>query len=249
MAFPFYPQSPIPTPVVYKARLIRRRQVQPGLAIAAVAALILSACQGSPTRVQRQPRSPEKTVEALYYKDAAACKQDMQKQAQEYKTLKEFYDAGRLNQASKPSPLKPEECDAQFNEAKKDYERTAPVYGSKKDCQADGVQCEPTPNGYHTRSYRPIWGGYYYYYYPYYVGGGYRSGIHSVYTGSSPNQVVSPTGRQLTPPQTNGRVSVPPSITAPAPGRPSGTAGKGAISGRSSTGFGSSFTGTVSRGG
>lgn len=242
-------ESPEPPRSFPKPHRIHRHQVKQYLAIAAVLALIASSCKSNKPNASGNPQTEEK-VEALYYKTIGECKADTTKQAKDYQTLKAAYDAGKLTIAPKAPLIKPEDCDAQFLAARQEYDRTAPVYGSLADCQADGVRCEPTPSYYSTYGYRPIFGGTYFYPYssPVYIySGGVRRRIYqpaTVYQGVGANQVVTPNGQTVTQ-TTTGKVSAPKSVMAPAPSRPAGTAAKGTISGRSSTrGFGSSFKGT-----
>ncbi len=245
MSSPYSPKSPL------QSHIICRRQVKQYLAIADVLALITTSCKSNKPdpRTQSAAQSEEK-VEALYYKSVAECKADTDQQAKEYEVLKQSYDAGKLTIEPKAPVLKPEECEAQFKAAQQEHERTAPVYASRADCQADGVRCEPTPSYYATSGYRPIFAGAYFnpFITPVYIySGGVQRRVYqtsTVYQSITPNQVVTPNGRAVSQP-TTGRVSVPKSVTAPAPARPAGTAAKGTISGRSSTrGFGSSFKGT-----
>ncbi len=241
-----------PTPP--QPRSIHRQQVKQCLAIAAMVALVASSCKGKePSNNKTTANAPTKTenVEALYYANAQECKTDITQQTKDYQTLKQAYSEGKLVIEPKPPPLKPEECDAQFQAAKQEHERNAPVYASQADCQADGVRCEPTPRNYDTPGYRPIFGGYYLYpfsnrYQTIYYGGVERRVFqpYTVYESSTPNRVVTPNGRAVSR-TTTGKVQVPKHVTNPAPARPAGTAARGTISGRSSgRGFGSTFRGT-----
>ena len=244
--------SPDPQKSRHQSHPICRHQVKQYLAIAAVLALISSSCKSNkpdPRTTQSTAQSEEK-IEALYYKSVAECKADTDQQAKEYQILKQSYDAGKLIIEPKAPVLKPEDCDAQFKAAQQEHDRTAPVYTSQGDCQADGIRCERTPSYYATPGYRPIFGGAYFnpYSTPIFIySGGVQRRVYqpsTVYESVTPNQVVTPTGRAFSQPKT-GKVSAPKSVTAPAPARPTGTAAKGTISGRSSTkGFGSSFKGT-----
>jgi len=241
--------SPDPPQHSLHSHIICRHQVKQYLAIAAVLAFITSSCKSNKSVPNTQTQSEEK-IEALYYKSAAECKADTAQQAKDYQTLKAAYDAGKLTIQPKAPLLKPEDCDAQFKAAQQEHDRTAPVYASQADCQADGVRCEPTPSYYSTRGYRPIFGGAYFNPYSptlFIYSGGVQRRVYqpsTVYQSVTPNQVVTPNGQAFSQP-TTGKVSAPKSVTAPAPPRPTGTAAKGTISGRSSTkGFGSSFKGT-----
>lgn len=241
--------SPKPSRSFPKPHPIYRHQVKQYLAIAAVLALIASSCKSNKPDASGNPQTEEK-IEALYYKTVAECKADTTQQAKDYQTLKAAYDAGKLTITPKAPLLKPEDCEAQLQAAQQEYDRTAPVYGSLADCQADGVRCEPTPSYYQTPGYRPIFGGAYFYPYgnPIYIySGGVRRRVYqpaTVYLGTTTNRVVTPNGHTMTQTKT-GKVTTSKSVTAPAPSRPAGIAAKGTISGRSSTrGFGSSFKGT-----
>lgn len=241
-------------------RLIRRKQVQQGLVVTTVLALLLSGCISkkattpytNPTTVTDQ-NSNEK-VDAVFYENVGQCQMDALKQQEEYAVLLKAYEKKEL--ANKPTEpvIKAENCEAQLQAARQEHEKNAPVYSSLADCQAEGVNCEATPtqsNALTATSYRPIFGGSYFY--PYggygftYINlGGIRHRVYEprpVYQSSSPGQVVTPYGRTVS--KTNpGHVSVPRHTTVAAPQRPPGTAARGTIKGRSSKGFGSTYKST-----
>lgn len=218
----------------------------------AVLAMVSTSCKdNNPKPTQGNTAGNKEKIEALYYTTVAECKTDTANQVNEYKVLTEAHKAGKLTNAPTPPSIRPEDCEAQMKAAQAEHQRTAPVYGNRADCQTDGVICEATPSGYYTSGYRPVFGGAYFY--PYgsnytyiYSGGVQRRVLQPsiVYRGSNPNQLITPNGVNV-PRTTSGKISVPRSVTAPAPSRPPGTAAKGTISGRSSnTGFGSTFKGT-----
>ena len=218
----------------------------------AVLAMVSTSCKdNNPKPTQGSAADKKEKIEALYYTSVAECKTDTANQVKEYKILTEAHKSGKLTNAPTPPPIRPEDCEAQMKAAQEEHQRNAPVYGSQADCQADGITCEPTPSGYYTSGYRPVFGGAYFYpygnNYTYIYSGGMQQRVlqpSTVYLGANPNQLVTPNGVSV-PRTTSGKTSVPSSVTAPAPPRPAGTAAKGTISGRSSnTGFGSTFKGT-----
>jgi uncharacterized protein YgiB involved in biofilm formation len=232
-----------------KPRQIRRRQIWGGLASAAVLAIILARCSAEdPERQANQP------VNILFYRDIALCEHDVKQQWEEYEVLKQEWLQSGEEKPTSP-PLLVTDCALQMLAAQQEYDRTAPIYATLEDCQSEGVQCESTPVGATTKGYRPVFGGAYIdpydrprYVYINYGGRQYQVfQSHIVYRSSSSGQIVTTHGRQLT--QTSfGRVTVPRHTTFAAPSRPTGTAGKGTIRGRSSSGFGSSFKATGSGG-
>lgn len=240
--------------------LIRRRQVQQGLAIASSLALLISSCgvtRNSAGNISRPPQvatnqqNSQDKVEAVFYENTAQCKADTTKQKEQYQVLLQAYQNQELSTAPVVPKLKPEDCEAQMLAAKQAHEKSSPVYGSLADCQAEGLQCEPTPRGYYNSGYRPIFAGSYFY--PYgrsrftYINlGGTTRRVYeprTVYRSSTPGQVVTPQGRTVTKTK-SGRTQVPRHTTTPAPKRPTGKAARGTIKGRSSTGFGSTYKGT-----
>ncbi len=222
------------------SRPIYRKQVRQYLAMVAVLAMVSTSCKGNNAKPsQGSATGSKEKIEALYYASVAECKTDTTKQVNEYQVLTEAHKAGKLTNAPTPPPIRPEDCEAQMKAALEEHQRNAPVYGSRADCQADGITCEATPSGYHTSGYRPVFGGAYFYpygnTYTYIYSGGLQRRVLQpsiVYQGTSPNQLITPNGVSV-PRTTSGKTSVPSSVTAPAPPRPPGTAAKGTISGRS----------------
>jgi hypothetical protein len=115
------------------------------------------------------------------------------------------------------------------------------------------VQCETTPASSTTSGYRPSFGGTYIY--PYsagassnFAGTDYRVyEPHTVYRGAGAGQLVSPQGDTIAK-AAPGRTSGPQPTGISAPTRPAGHAAQGTITGRSRSGFGSSFKSTGSGG-
>jgi uncharacterized protein YgiB involved in biofilm formation len=229
-------------------RRIKRRQVQQNLAVAAmIAALLLSACGGS------EDLPPDPKVRALFYENTQQCEADVKKQQSEYAVLQKAYQKKELTTAPKAPPLKVADCAPQMLAAQREHNRHAPVYSTLSDCQGDGLQCEFTPAGYATAGYRPVFGGTYFY--PY---GGTGISYTTVNYGGSQRRVYEPrtvyrslTWGELVTPQgdalqrtSTGRVDVPEYTATTAPPRPKGHTARGTITGRSSTGFGSTFRGT-----
>lgn len=232
-------------------RYIHRKQVQQNLAISAfIAVFLVSGCSG-PTPPAAPPVTPK--VSALFYETTAQCEADVKRQQNEYSVLLKAYQKKELATAPKAPALKVADCAPQMLAAQREHERHAPVYNSLADCQADGTQCEATPAGYVTTGYRPVFGGTYLY--PY--GGSYTSSSY-IYMGGTNHRIYEPRTvyRSLTPGKVitsqgdviaknnPGRVSVPQSTSFSAPSRPQGHAARGTITGRSSTGFGSTFKST-----
>jgi uncharacterized protein YgiB involved in biofilm formation len=232
-----------------KPRQIRRKQIWGGLASAAVLAIIVARCSSEdPERQANQP------VNILFYQNTSLCEYDVKQQWAEYELLKQEWLQSGEDMPTSPR-LTVTDCAPQMLAAQQEHNKTAPVYATLEDCQSEGVQCESTPAGSTTTGYRPIYGGTYIdpydrpsYVYVSYGGRQHRVfQSHFVYRSSSPGRIVTPHGRQLAQ-GTFGRVTVPRHTTFASPSRPTGTAGRGTISGRSSSGFGSSFKGTGSGG-
>ena len=230
--------------------LIRRQEVKQGLVAASVLALLIASC--TPRKEDSGSNPATEQIQAVFYETVQDCEADITKQQEEYKVLLDAYEKQELSQAPVAPEIKPEDCAAQMEVARQAHENNAPVYETRVDCEAEGVRCENTPSGYHTTGYRPVFGGSYFY--PY---GGYSSFTYinlggrthrvyeprPVYRSSTPNQVVTPNGRTVNR-STIGRTSVPRYTTQPAPKRPTGTAARGTIKGRSSRGFGSTYRST-----
>ncbi|WP_404783415.1 DUF1190 domain-containing protein [Altericista sp. CCNU0014] len=233
---------------ILELRLIQRKRVQQSLAIAAIAALILASCSSQP----EIDRTADEPIDAVFYETAQQCEADLKRQNQTYQTQLAAAQRGELKQKPVPPVMKPEDCAPQMLAGRQEHERTAPVYASLQDCQAEGVQCEPAASsGGSGSGYRPAYGGSYFYPYstPSYSyinhGGSYRRVYEPrpVYASQTPGQVVTPFGRTVAK-TTTGRVTVPKHTTFQAPQRPAGTSARGTISGRSKQGFGSSFRST-----
>jgi uncharacterized protein YgiB involved in biofilm formation len=226
-------------------RQISRKQVMGGLASAAVLAFIVSRCSS---------QNPDEPIEALFYENTAQCEADIKNQQAEYLKLKDRWLQGGTEDIPTYPPMEVADCAPQMLAAQQEHEKTAPVYTTEADCQAEGTQCEITPSGTEAAGYRPVYGGTYIDHYStnyiYINYGGQQRRIFeagSVYRSSIPGRLITPYGREISR-TTTGRVSVPMHTTFSAPSRPPGTSGQGTIKGRSSQGFGSSFKGTGSGG-
>lgn len=234
------------TLTILELHLIQRERVQQSLAIAAIAALILSSCSSQP-EIDQTANEP---INAVFYETTQQCEADIKQQTQTYQTQLAAAQRGELKQKPVPPVMKPEDCAPQMLAGRQEHERTAPVYASLQDCQAEGVQCEPASSSAGS-SYRPVYGGTYFYPYdaPHYsyvnYGGFYRQVYETrpVYASQTPGQIVTPFGRTVAK-TTTGRVTVPRHTTIQAPQRPAGTSARGTISGRSQQGFGSTFKST-----
>jgi uncharacterized protein YgiB involved in biofilm formation len=222
-------------------RPINRNKIYAGLAVAGVLAIVLARCSSD---------DANESIDAVFYQTAAQCEADINQQQSEYLALQKQYQAGQLEDAPTPPPMQVKDCAPQMEAAKAEHDKTAPIYASIADCQAEGVQCEATPAGVPTAGYRPSYGGTYIdpydssYTYVYYGGSQYRVYQPStVYLSNTPGRIITPYGREISQ-TTTGRVTVPRHTTFAAPARPAGTSGSGTIRGRSSQGFGSSFKST-----
>jgi uncharacterized protein YgiB involved in biofilm formation len=229
-----------------QSRPIRRKQVYLGLALAAAFAGVVA--YGIASNDEEQANEP---IDAVFYQNTAQCEADIKTQQNEYAALQKQYQAGQLAQLPTPPPMQVQDCAPQMLAAQQEYQKTAPVYASIADCQAEGVQCEATAASEPLGGYRPVYGGTYLdpydspsYTYIHYSGSQYRVyETHTVYQSRTPGSVVTPFGREISQTAT-GRVTVPLHTTFAAPARPTGTSAKGTIRGRSSQGFGSSFKST-----
>jgi uncharacterized protein YgiB involved in biofilm formation len=236
------PDSPTLQP-----RKIRRQEIMWGVAISAGLLFLLPWFFGG----SNEEEEANEQVATLFYQDAAQCEADLAQQQEAYLARQQQYQQGKIAEQPAPPPMKPEDCAAQMEAAKQEHEKTAPVYQTLADCQAEGVQCEAATGN----SYRPIYGGTYIdpYYtpsYTYIYYGGIQHRVYeprTVYLSSNPGMVVTPHGREIAQ-TTVGRVTAPRHSTFSAPAKPTGTAAKGTIRGRSSRGFGSSFKSTGSGG-
>jgi uncharacterized protein YgiB involved in biofilm formation len=216
-----------------------RKIIYASLAIAGIAAIVIFTHDEA-----------NESINAVFYQTTAQCEADLNQQQAEYIALHQQYQTNQGDEAPTPPPMEAKDCAAQMLAAQQEHNKTAPVYSSIADCQAEGVQCEATPAGEPTVGYRPIYGGTYIdpydssYTYIYHGGSQHRVyETHSVYLSNTPGRIVTPYGREISQVST-GRVSVPRHTSFTAPARPTGTSGSGTIRGRSSQGFGSSFKST-----
>jgi uncharacterized protein YgiB involved in biofilm formation len=252
-----HPSEPLP-----QIRIIRRKQVHQSLLLSSViATLLLSGCSDEPNTQSDLPVEPSPTVPALFYETTEQCKTHTQKQQDQYAAQMKAYQQKQRTTAPSPPVLKPTDCAAQMAAARQEHDRHAPVYQNRADCQAEGVQCEPTPAGHSTVGYRPSYGGTYIYTH----GNGYPSSTsasriistssglsgssarsyesRTVYRSRNPGEVVTPQGEVLSN-HKSGFVSAPSSSRLAAPSRPKSHAARGTITGRSSNGFGSTYKST-----
>lgn len=214
----------------------------------------LSSGSSTPTSSQIDQTADDQ-VPAVFYESTAECEADIKKQQQEYQVLLNANQRGELTEAPTPPIMQVEDCAPQMQAAQQEHDRNAPVYSSLEDCQAEGVQCEITPTNAQTTGYRPIYGGTFLYPYgaPSFIsfnyGGATRSIYqpYTVYRSSQPGELVTPYGQTVNRTQP-GTVTVPRSTSLVAPPRPTGTAARGTIKGRSSQGFGSTYKSTGSGG-
>jgi uncharacterized protein YgiB involved in biofilm formation len=234
-------------------RRIDRNKILAGIVIAAVLASIVSNCSNG----EMSEEEASEPINALFYQNTAQCEADITKQQAEYTVLLKKYQELPVAQQQAPPlspPMQPQDCAPQMLAAQREHEKTAPVYASIAECQAEGVQCESMPAGGEA-GYRPKYGGTYInpYHEPSYTQIGYggsqrlvyetRPVYHSITSGN----FVTPHGREISQ-TTTGRVITPRHTTFAAPSRPTGTSASGTIKGRSSQGFGSSFKSTGSGG-
>ncbi len=233
---------------------IHRTTVWVGLAITAVlATVVFQNSFNSEIDINKgiTDENANESIDAVFYQDAAQCEADIKQQQDEYAVLQRKYQNGELTDEPSPPPLQVADCAAQILAAQKEHDKTAPVYASAADCQAEGVLCESTPAGTSNIGYRPIYGGTYLYPYSesnwiYIYHGGSQHRVYEtrpVYQSTNAGRVVTAYGREISQ-VTTGRVKVPRHTTVSAPLRPSGTTARGTIKGRSSQGFGSSFKST-----
>jgi uncharacterized protein YgiB involved in biofilm formation len=195
------------------------------------------------------------SIDAVFYQTTAQCEADINHQQAEYAILQQQYQTGQLAAAPTAPPMQIADCAPQMLAAQQEHNKTAPVYGSIADCQAEGVQCEAIPAGEPMAGYRPVYGGTYIDpyddpHYTYINYAGYQQRVYqsrTVYLSSTPGRIVTPYGREISQ-STTGRVIAPRHTTFAPPARPTGTSASGTIKGRSSQGFGSSFKSTGSGG-
>jgi hypothetical protein len=260
------PKSPLP-----QLRLNRRYQIQCYLAISAfIAAQMVTACS-SDEPVAVSPIDTRPPVPALFYETTAQCEADAKRQQATYEAQLASIKAQpspTIPEKTTPTPpkppaFKPSDCAAQMQAAQAEHDRHAPVYQNLTDCQDEGVQCEyysgySGSSGYHSThiysGYRPRFGGTYIYHHgnpadvvnPNSIRTATGQTIyrpHTVYARSTPGEVVTPQGEVVTNRKV-GRVAAPGDLGVAAPSRPPGHAAQGTISGRSRSGFGSTFKGT-----
>jgi hypothetical protein len=214
--------SPKPESQPPRIRAIRRKQVQQYLAISAfIATQLVTGCE---MNEEEEPAEVDPMLPALFYETAEQCEAEAIKP--------------KVEQPSTPA-IPAADCAQYLAAARQEHDRHAPVYQSLTNCQADGIQCEPTPYGYDTFGYRPSYGGAYFY------SGSYMP--HTVYRGLNGGEIVTPQGQVLVQPS-SGSVSVPQSVSIAAPPRPQGYAAVGTIKGRNNGGFGSTYKNTGSGG-
>jgi Protein of unknown function (DUF1190) len=254
-----------------------RKIVYVGLAISGIFTILIvtAIVMDTADMTEAEANAP---IKAIFYQNTAQCEADINKQQAEYAVLLKKYEAKQLEkkptmpldaaaaamqpeagQPEKwptPPPLEVRDCAPQMLAAQQEHDKTAPVYASIADCQAEGVQCEATPASAQIAGYRPVYGGTYIdpYYddpsYTYINYGGTQHRIYEsrpVYQSLTSGRVVTPYGREISQ-LTTGTVTVPRHASFAAPERPTGTSGSGTIRGRSTQGFGSSFKSTGSGG-
>jgi Protein of unknown function (DUF1190) len=252
-------------PTELKLRLIRRKQVQQFLAISASLAVMMSGCSNNSDQVTRRSTnnadsnvavsSSQEEGDAVFYETAEQCRADIKQQNEEYQVLLKAYEAGTLSTKPTIPPMKAENCEAQIQAAKEAHETNSPVYDSRLDCENAGYRCEATPVGYYTSGYRPVFGGTYFYYgspdYVYVYRGSTRYQVYrprTVYYSRDNNRVVTASGTSFSR-SSPGRVKIPRQTTPNTSNlrstpRPKGQAASGAVKGRGSNGFGSTFKST-----
>jgi uncharacterized protein YgiB involved in biofilm formation len=259
-------------PQLPQPRSIRRQQVQQYLMISAfVATQVVTGCSDLADTKDNPPVQAQQMVPARFYENQAQCAADAQTQQSQYAAQLQAYQEQQAKPAPpmplpQPPALKVADCAAWMAAAQKEHDRHAPVYRTLEDCQAERVQCESTSGTQTTRytsgtqttgsGYRPRFGG------AYSFPSGQPSGNsaefssgsgpqnltpnpspHTVYRGAVPGEIVTPQGEILAKPNA-GLVSVPESTSMAAPSRPAGSAASGTITGRSSSGFGSTYKST-----
>jgi hypothetical protein len=241
-------------------KLIRRKQIQQGLLTSAmVSTLALSSCSGF---LGSDQPSVNRNRPALFFENQRQCELETQRQQSAY--------ARDLQRGQSPIPpaFQVSDCGPRMLAAQQEHDRHAPVYRTLQECQAEGVRCERAPTGRGSGGatmigYRPVFGGAYFFPpedprptpTPTASSGGssgrssgFSSGSRSypprtVYSSTTPGQVVTPQGEVLTRPAT-GLIDAPARVNTVSPARPSGHASRGTITGRSSRGFGSSYRGS-----
>ena len=261
--------NPKKRPNILEIRLIRRRQVRQGLVFASVLALLISSCSKKSNLSNTTPNlvtNKEEKVEAVFYENVAQCEANTTKLQAEYQQKLTAYQNKQLSQYPVAPQIKPEDCEAKISAARQQHDKNAPSYSSLVECEAQGVSCENTSSGY-----RPRYGGSYFY--PYgstrrYTNDSGRDNNRRAYetpkpdrnsyaddyynpdsntTTTSPNSTRSnsTTGTTITSPNsTRSNSNSTNTTTTTTPKRPSSKSGRGAIKGRSSRGFGSTYRST-----
>ena len=215
------------------------------------------------------PNQNEGQEDAVFYETAEQCRTDLKKQNEEYQVLLQAYETGKLSTPPIKPEMQAENCEAQIQAAKEAHEKEAPIYNSSYECENAGYRCEPTPVGYYRSGYRPVFGGTYYYYgrpdYVYVYRGSTKYRVYrprTVYYSRDADRVVTPSGRSFNRSST-GRVTIPrPTTRNNSKGkqatpsrnnnnnrstrttRPKSKPARGAVKGRGSRGFGSTYKGT-----
>lgn len=201
----------------------------------------------------------------IEFTDLQSCKMETERLGAEYKILKEAFDAGKLQGSAPIQPtLQPDECEAFLAAAKQQYAAQAPTYADQTACEASGDPCERVEpsrdNNYIQPIYRPIFfGGYSYnpWLPPVYIGSQRDYGSHTtvIYrdssTSNSNGSSNSNTGGSRTPTSTSAPKPTAKSTTSPSrptatqtPTKPAQKSGSNAITGRGTSGFGSSYKST-----
>ncbi|WP_309739496.1 MULTISPECIES: DUF1190 domain-containing protein [unclassified Chamaesiphon] len=222
-------------------RPMNRNKIYAGLAMAGVLAIVVAQCNRDESN---------DSIDVVFYQTAAQCEADINLQQAEYLALQQKYQRGEEDEAPTPPPMEAKDCAAQIQAAQQEHLKTAPVYASIAECQAEGVQCEATAAGELTAGYRPAYGGTYLdpynssHVYIHSGGSSYRVyETRTVYLSSTPGRIITPYGREISQ-TTTGRVSAPRHTSFSPPARPAGVSGSGTIRGRSTQGFGSTFKGS-----
>jgi len=209
--------------------------------------------------------------EAVFYETAEQCRLDVNKQNEEYQVLLQAHETGKLSAPPVAPKMQAENCDAQIQAAREAHQKDAPMYKSSSECENAGYRCESTSVGYRPAfggAYyynRPD--------YVYIYRGGNRHRVYrprTVYYSRDSDRVVTPSGRSFSRSRT-GKVVIPRSntgstsknktnrrsTTRTTPSsrkthtrsktrttRPKSKPARGAVKGRGSKGFGSTYKST-----
>ncbi len=203
--------------------------------------------------------------EEIRFTDLASCKVETERLNAEYTILKEAFDAGKLTGEAPIKPtIQPDECEEFLAAAEQKYAAEAPTYADQNTCEANGEKCERVEpsrsNNYVQPIYRPIfYGGYSYnpWATPIYIGGRRDYGHHTtvIYrdsgssnyggynsSGSRTTTTTKPTTKNSTTKSTTTKSTTSPkTTTTQTPTKPASKSGTNAITGRGSSGFGSSY--------